>query len=69
MIGSTNQPTGWRGGTGDLELLLRDTQGAIHMQSVLGSELPGEPACWASDSPGPGQRLHYYRLVLDTMGK
>src|SRR6476646_7163845 len=27
IIGATNEPTGWRGGTGKLELLLREPQG------------------------------------------
>lgn len=63
ILGSTNQPTGWRGGTGDLELLLRDRTGTIRGQSVHGADLPGDPACWAPDSPGPRQRLHYYRLA------
>jgi hypothetical protein len=63
IVGSTNQPTGWRGGTGDLELLLRDRTGRIRGQSVHGADLPGDPACWAPGSPGPRQRLHYYRLA------
>jgi len=62
VIGSTNQPTGWRGGTGDLELLLRDPHGVIRWQRVHSADLPGDPACWAPESPGPPQRLHYYRL-------
>jgi hypothetical protein len=63
VIGATNEPTGWRGGTGELELLLRDTQGTIYRQSVRGADLPGDPACWAPRIPGPRQRLHYYRLA------
>jgi hypothetical protein len=63
VIGSTNQPTGWRGGTGEMELFLRDRHGTIRRQTVHGADLPGEPACWAPEIPGPRQRLHYYRLV------
>jgi hypothetical protein len=63
VIGSTNEPTGWRGGTGDLELVLRDKQGTIRWQAVRGGDLPGGPACWAPEIPGPPQQLHYYRLA------
>jgi len=62
IIGSTNTPTGWRGGTGKLELLLRDTSGKVHWIGVSGGDLQG-PACWAQELPGPPQRLQYYRLV------
>jgi len=68
LIGSTNRPTGWRGGSGDLELLLRDKRGTIHWKAVQGADLPGEPACWAPEFPGPPQRLHYYRLVPTPAG-
>ena len=63
IIGSTNAPTGWRGGTGGLELLLRDTHGSITWQAIRGAPLATGPACWAPKSPGPVQPLHYYRLV------
>ncbi len=68
IVGSTNQPTGWRGGSGDLELLLRDKQGTIRWEAVQGADLPGDPACWAPEFPGPPQRLHYYRLVPTPAG-
>ncbi|HLX45482.1 MAG TPA: hypothetical protein VKR43_18680 [Bryobacteraceae bacterium] len=68
IIGSTNEPTGWRGGTGDLELLLRDARGNIRWQAVRGAELTAGPVCWAPESPGPPQRLHYYRLVPGPSG-
>jgi hypothetical protein len=68
VIGSTNQPTGWRGGTGDLELLLRDKRGTIRWQAVHGADLPGDPVCWAPEFPGPRQRLHYYRLAPSPAG-
>lgn len=63
VIGATNEPTGWRGGTGHLELLLRDARGKIERQTVSGARLATGPACWAPESPGPPQQLHYYRLA------
>ena len=63
LIGATNEPTGWRGGTGKLELLLRDAEGPVHWLAVNGSHIDLGPACWAQDPPGPKQRLLYYRLV------
>jgi len=63
LIGATNAPTGWRGGTGKLELLLRDDQGHVQWHAVSGSHIDVGPACWAQDLPGPKQRLLYYRLV------
>ena len=63
VIGATNEPTGWRGGTGKLELLLRDAQGTIQWRAVSGSHLDVGPICWAQDPPGPKQVLLYYRLA------
>jgi len=63
IIGSTNAPTGWRGGTGGLELLLRDQKGSVSWQAIRGAPFATGPACWAPKSPGPPQQLHYYRLV------
>lgn len=63
VIGATNQPTGWRGGTGKLELLLRDAQGKIEWRAASGSHIDVGPACWAQDPPGPKQLLLYYRLA------
>ncbi len=63
IIGATNEPTGWRGGTGKLEILLRDAQGRIRWLSVNGSHLDTGPVCWAQEPPGPKQRLQYYRLA------
>jgi len=62
LIGATNTPTGWRGGTGDLELVLREPNGNLRWLAVQGAEM-GEPACWAPATPGPEQRLYYYRLA------
>lgn len=63
IIGATSEPTGWRGGTGDLELVMRDAQGSVQWQSVHGSQLATGAACWAPATPGPPQRLSYYRLM------
>ncbi len=63
IVGATNAPTGWRGGTGDLELLMRNADGLIHWQTVHGAQLANGPACWAADAPGPPQQLSYYRIV------
>ena len=63
IVGSANEPTGWRGGTGDVNLLMRDRNGRLYRQMVYGGELPHEPSCWEKEDPGPRQRLHYYRLA------
>jgi len=63
IIGSTSEPTGWRGGTGDLELLLKDAHGNIRWQAVHGARLTIGSECWTPESPRPPQRLQYYRLV------
>jgi len=62
VIGSTNEPTGWRGGTGRLEILLRDASGGVRWQAVRGGEVASGPLCWVPQSPGLPQQLHYYRL-------
>ena len=63
IIGATNAPTGWRGGTGRLELLFRDKSGNVQWQAVASGALTAGPACWAQEPPGPRQRLQYYRLA------
>ena len=63
IIGATNEPTGWRGGTGKLELLLREPKGKTLWRAVSGSHIDVGPVCWAQDPPGPKQRLLYYRLA------
>jgi len=63
VIGATNEPTGWRGGTGKLELLLREGAGKVEWRSVNGSRIDVGPVCWAQDPPGPKQQLLYYRLT------
>ena len=63
ILGATNQPTGWRGGTGKLELLLRRSDGEIRWSAVNGGQTSDGPVCWAHQLPGPPQSLHYYRLA------
>ena len=67
IVGAANEPTGWRGGTGKLELLLRDAQGGLRWHSVTAVEIKSGPVC-LSQSP-PEQPLKYYRLVKAGAGK
>jgi hypothetical protein len=60
IVGASNEPSGWRGGTGKLELLLRDPQGHLRWHPVAAAELKSGPVCW-SQSP-PEMPLKYYRL-------
>lgn len=62
IIGATNEPTGIRGGTGRLELLLRHPSGAIHWRGINGARFASAPSCWAPDAPGPKRQFFYYRL-------
>lgn len=62
VIGTANEPTGWRGGTGKLELLLRAPGGEIRWKAVGGGQVAGS-VCWAQELPGPAQPLQYYRLA------
>jgi hypothetical protein len=63
IIGATNEPTGWRGGTGKMELLLKGRQGNIHWRAISGARIASGSVCWAQESPGPPQLLRYYRLA------
>jgi hypothetical protein len=67
IVGAANEPTGWRGGTGKLELLLRDAQGGLRWHSIAAVEIKSGPVC-LSQSP-PVQPLKYYRLVKAGAGK
>ncbi len=55
IVGAANEPMGWRGGTGKLELLLRDARG-LRWHSVAAVEIKPGAVCW-SDSP-PVQPLN-----------
>jgi hypothetical protein len=61
IVGAANEPSGWRGGTGKLELLLRDTQGQLYWHPVASAKISSGPVCW-SQSP-PEIPLDYYRLA------
>ena len=63
IIGTTNEPTGWRRGTGKLELQLRGPDGSIHWRAVSSAPVAPGPVCWTQESPGPPQQLEYYRLA------
>lgn len=67
IVGAANEPTGWRGGTGKIELLLRDAQGGLRWHPVAAVEIKNGPVCW-SESP-PAQPLRHYRLVVAGAGK
>jgi hypothetical protein len=43
IVGAANKPSGWRGGTGKLELLLRDTQGVLRWHPVSAVEIKSGP--------------------------
>ena len=62
VVGTTNEPNGWRGGSGELELLLRDNRGEVHSKRVLGAPVPAQTDCAAPNSPGSPLNLYYYRL-------
>ena len=61
IVGTANQPTGWRGGTGKLGLLLRDAQGGLRWHPVASVEVMNGPVCWSRSEPV--QILEHYRLV------
>ena len=60
IVGAANEPSGWRGGTGKLELLLRDAHGQLRWHPVASAKINSGPVCW-SQSP-PEIPLDYYRL-------
>jgi hypothetical protein len=66
IIGSTNQPTGFREGNGVLELFLRDARGNVFSRTVHGALPKNAPQCWAPNLPGPKQQLDYYRLTTQS---
>lgn len=63
IIGTSNAPTGWRGGTGNLELIFRNASGAVTLQAVGGAYSANGPVCNAPATPGPPQQLSYFRLT------
>ena len=67
IVGAANEPNGWRGGTGKLELMLRSSQGRLRWHRLEGVEVKTDPVC-LSQSP-PVQPLKHYRLVIEGAGK
>jgi hypothetical protein len=63
IIGGTNAPTGWRGGTGELELVFRNKSGHVQSRAVKSRAVTTGPLCWAQEPPGPPQSLEYYKLA------
>lgn len=63
VVGTTNAPTGWRGGTGELELLIRAADGALRWTPVAAGDVADGPVCVAQSPPSPRRPLRYYRLV------
>jgi len=61
IVGAANEPTGWRGGTGKLGLLLRDAQGKLRWYSVAPAEIMAGPVCWSRSAPE--QILRHYHVV------
>jgi hypothetical protein len=61
IVGAANEPTAWRGGTGKLELLLRDSAGTLRWHPVAAAEVKNGPVCWSQSEPVQTHR--YYRLV------
>jgi hypothetical protein len=61
IVGAANEPTGWRGGTGKLGLLLRDAQGKLRWHFVAPVETITGPVCWSQSQPV--QVLKHYRLI------
>jgi hypothetical protein len=67
IVGAANEPNGWRGGTGNLELMIRDARGGLRWHPVKAVEIMSGPVC-ISQSP-PVIPLKYYRLVKEGVGK
>lgn len=67
IVGAANEPTGWRGGTGNFGLLLRDERGQLSWRPVAAVELKTGPVCLSQSTPV--QPLIYYRLVRQLSAK
>lgn len=67
IIGAANQPSGWRGATGKLELLVRRAQGGLRLHAVAAAEVKTGPVCWSQ--PPLEQPLKYYRLIKANAAK
>jgi hypothetical protein len=61
IVGTTNEPGGWRGGTGRLELVFRDNKGELRWHALSSAELKTSSLCM-TQSP-PVTPSSFYRLV------
>ena len=61
IVGAANEPTGWRGGTGQLGLLLRDGKDTLRWHFIAPVTVKNGPLCWSQSDPV--QILPHYRLV------
>jgi hypothetical protein len=62
IIGAANEPTAWRGGTGELKLLLRTHQNKLRWKTINALSLETDSVCWSKSEPV--QSLKFYRLVI-----
>jgi hypothetical protein len=67
IVGATNEPTDWRGGTGELKLLLRTSQNKLRWHTVKSISLETDSVCWSKSEPI--QALEFYRLVIANKDK
>lgn len=66
VVGAANEPTAWRGGTGELKLLLRTSQNKLRWQIVNAVSLETDSECWSKSDPV--RALDFYRLVIADKG-
>jgi hypothetical protein len=64
IIASTNKPTGWRGGSGVVELVLKDAAGTVRWHALRGGVFPDSTMCGAR-VPGSPAIPTYYRVVAE----
>jgi hypothetical protein len=62
IVGAANEPTAWRGGTGELRLLIRTSQNKLRWQTVKAVSLETDSVCWSKSDPV--HALEFYRLVI-----
>ena len=67
IVGAANEPSGWRGGTVHLGLLLRDKDGRLRWHQVEAAEIKTGPVCLSHSEPV--QPLKYYRLAKQATAK
>jgi hypothetical protein len=67
IVGAANEPSGWRGGTGHLGLLLRGADGRLRWHLVNSAEIKTGPVCLSHSEPV--QPLNFYRLARQIAAK